>query len=687
MDRSLRTGLDPRRSFAARIGLAIIVLVSLGLVATSLVTLTIVRTRVTTQVQSNFQAQAGGLQQLVALFLAEKATELLVLGESDTIQTAAAARNASYGPNDESLPEVQRLDKHWLKASNDDPLIRSVTSRDRTVNAAAPSLTRFLDSFEAHGEVFVTDRLGGTIAATGRLSDYYQADEGWWTAAWNGGAGAVYISPPKYDESAHITALQIAVPVRNRESNQPIGVLRSTLDVSSLFQMLERVRTGDSGYAVLTDASGKILFDALADNAGMTVLPPSLLTATRSESLGSFADSDAIWGYAQITAPGSPKAAATEAEVNRAVGALGWVAVYRQDAREALAILGDITVGAAVVGSVAALAAAVAAIVLARVLTGRLLALTAVARQIGAGDLDAKPPRMSGSDEISVLAATFSSMTLRLTDMIASVRARSTELASTNERLEAALLAADIGQKDAERARELDRMKSEFVGLASHELRTPLTGIYGFSELLRESPLLPATEHGWAAAINDEAARLRDIIEGLLNVSRIESGAFTVALAPVSLSDCVQIALRALSDLVTERYPIRIDVAPDLWVVADRLRLVEVVENLVSNAIRYSPDGGAIEIAASGSGHEVRLTVVDHGLGIPDEALATLFERFKRIDTPDRAQIRGTGLGLYLVKHYVHSFDGRIDVSSVPGAGSTFSVTLRQEVDGRLQAA
>ena len=231
------------------------------------------------------------------------------------------------------------------------------------------------------------------------------------------------------------------------------------------------------------------------------------------------------------------------------------------------------------------------------------------------------------------------------------------------------------------RSTELDRMKSAFLGMASHELRTPMTGILGYSELVRESPELPEALRGWVNTINNEALRLQLIVGDLLNVSRIEDGLFDQELEPVSLVDCVATALRSYEGELVESDQLVVDVDDRLQAIANPQRLLEVVENLISNAVKYSPDGGQITISASAHRGRVCLSVRDTGLGIPAEALPSLFDRFQRIDSPDRSQIRGTGLGLYIVKKYVDSFDGDVGVESVEGAGSTFSVTLRRARD------
>ncbi len=231
-------------------------------------------------------------------------------------------------------------------------------------------------------------------------------------------------------------------------------------------------------------------------------------------------------------------------------------------------------------------------------------------------------------------------------------------------------------EANVERAIELDRLKTEFVGLASHELRTPLTGILGFSELLLESCDIARPEHAWLTVIVSEAERLSRIIEDLLNVSRIESGALVVDCVPVDLAEAIEIAVRSAGTLATTEHELEVDVPADLWVWADRQKLIEVFENLLSNALKYSPAGGRVRIAATPGDDHVACTVSDEGLGIPEGALDSVFQRFKRVDRPDRAQIRGTGLGLYFVQRVVEAFGGTIEVRSELGAGSEFTVTL-----------
>lgn len=224
-------------------------------------------------------------------------------------------------------------------------------------------------------------------------------------------------------------------------------------------------------------------------------------------------------------------------------------------------------------------------------------------------------------------------------------------------------------------AEELDRLKSEFVALASHELRTPLTGIYGFSGLLAASNELSGDAQTWAEHIHTEAGRLAEIIESLLNISRIESGGLRVLSEPVRLGDVVTPVVDLFA-AHTEEHPINVTGDLEVDVMGDRARLIEVLQNLVDNAIKYSPEGGAIVIDCSSTPESARICVRDHGLGIAAAELPNLFRRFGRIDRPETQHIRSTGLGLYMVKELILRMGGDVSVESAEGEGSTFGVSI-----------
>jgi signal transduction histidine kinase/HAMP domain-containing protein len=230
------------------------------------------------------------------------------------------------------------------------------------------------------------------------------------------------------------------------------------------------------------------------------------------------------------------------------------------------------------------------------------------------------------------------------------------------------------------RLRELDQAKSDFVASVSHELRTPLTSIRGYVEMLRDGDageIQPDQEH-MLEVVQRNADRLLGLIEDLLTLSRIESGAFRVALSPVALDDIVRATLEELRPPASERgVTLVADVAKDVPVVlGDSAQLERVLLNLLSNAIKFTIDRGRVVVRVRPSGEAVELEVEDEGIGIPEAEQGHLFSRFFRSSTSQERAIQGTGLGLTIVKSIVEHHGGEISVRSRPGVGTTFTVRL-----------
>jgi len=226
--------------------------------------------------------------------------------------------------------------------------------------------------------------------------------------------------------------------------------------------------------------------------------------------------------------------------------------------------------------------------------------------------------------------------------------------------------------------RAIDRMKSEFVATVSHELRTPLASLLGFSELLLHRELSPQKRKTFVETIHNEAVRLTGLINDFLDLQRIEAGRMEYDLRPLALPSLLRTVEAACAGQLS-RHQLIIRHSQDLpMVVADSGPLQQVLQNLLSNAIKYSPEGGEILLTVEvlPDEHMVRLSVQDHGLGIPEEALPKLFEKFYRVDSSDHRKIGGTGLGLNLSREIVQAFGGTITVKSVLAKGSTFSFTL-----------
>jgi signal transduction histidine kinase len=228
--------------------------------------------------------------------------------------------------------------------------------------------------------------------------------------------------------------------------------------------------------------------------------------------------------------------------------------------------------------------------------------------------------------------------------------------------------------------RELDQAKSDFLSIVSHELRTPLTSLQGFSELLLTRPSSPERTRQFLGYIHQEAERLGRIVGDLLDLSRIELGrGIELRQAPLTLGPLLEAngeQFRAQTTCHQLTWEVPLDLPQ---VLADRDALNQVIKNLLSNALKYSPGGGAVRLWAARSDRDpgmVEIGVSDQGVGIPREMISRIFEKYYRVSHPDTAQVRGLGIGLALVKHLIEAQGGSIRVESREGQGSCFTVAL-----------
>jgi signal transduction histidine kinase len=310
------------------------------------------------------------------------------------------------------------------------------------------------------------------------------------------------------------------------------------------------------------------------------------------------------------------------------------------------------------VGLIALLLALGAAVVIERSIVRPVRRLRSTAQQLGAGDLSARAT-VRASGEIGDLGTAFNTM------------------------------AAQIAERE-ERLTELDRLKSEFVSSVSHELKTPLTTIKLLAHLLQRSELTEEEKLDYAKTIAVECDRQIDFVSNLLDLSRIESGAYKLRKTRVDIRELISswidverrransLGLRLTTDLPTGLTAARGDI--------EALR--RVMRGLIDNAIKYTRAGGHIRISAREAGEMIALSVSDTGEGIPAADLPHIFDKFYRagseaMETGDAngTAAPGVGLGLYLAQHIVGQLDGQLTVESTPGVGTTFTLLLPRWVD------
>jgi signal transduction histidine kinase len=266
---------------------------------------------------------------------------------------------------------------------------------------------------------------------------------------------------------------------------------------------------------------------------------------------------------------------------------------------------------------------------------------------------------LRGALILTTVAAVTGLMVQRLS---ADGRRRTAQLAEQNERL-----------------LELDRLKDEFVATASHELRTPLTSLSGYLDMSldpAEGPLSPACE-GHLRIAQRNADRLAVLVDQLLFLARADSHPLDLDRRPVALAGILEEAAETAGPAAHAKdISLRVEADDPPDVLADRPQILRVVDNLVSNAVKFTPEGGSVRLAARREGRAAIVEVTDTGLGIPPSEQPELFNRFYRGTSATKKAIPGSGLGLAISQVIAEAHGGTIQLESEPGCGSTFRLVL-----------
>ncbi len=238
-----------------------------------------------------------------------------------------------------------------------------------------------------------------------------------------------------------------------------------------------------------------------------------------------------------------------------------------------------------------------------------------------------------------------------------------------------AALAASLDELEQQRSAllTLSTLKSDLIATLAHDIKGPLTSIIGFAELMEEGFLEGADATDAARTIRTNAQRLAALANDILALSRVDSGELEIADDRVSLRDVVQ---AAIDEAAPERTIETAFDAKTAYIRGDAARLRQVFDNLIRNAIKYSPGGEPVRVELCEDGAKFTVRVIDRGIGVPPGEISKLFQRFGRASNARKSKVAGTGVGLFIVKTIVERHGGTVGVHSDLGAGSTFSVTL-----------
>jgi signal transduction histidine kinase len=470
-----------------------------------------------------------------------------------------------------------------------------------------------------------------------------------------------YLGEVAFDERTARPHMTVAVA----EHDPGAGVLVADIDLGTVLDAIDQARIVDAGYAYAINSSGQLIAhpdkNLVLRHTDFSDLPQVQAALTSAATV-----------RADVMTSGRDPSGTEVLSAFQRVDPPGWWVFVEEPFSVAFAPIEAAIWRTALLLVVFLLVAVVTSVMLARNLVRPIESIQGAAARIGSGALDQRIA-VSSQDELGALAEEFNTMASRLQESYAGlelqVEERTRELTNALARLD-------------EKSRELEAAshhKSEFLANMSHELRTPLNAISGFSQVLRKRM------HG---DINDKQAEYLDeilassrdlltLIDDVLDLSKVEAGQIELEVAPFSLRVALERGLvvvgeRAAKDDV--RVSLNADPGIDT-VTGDERRVRQVILNLLWNAVKFTPAGGAVEVGAARRDGEVRISVSDTGPGIAPEDQARIFEEFQQA-AAGREQREGTGLGLALSKRLVELHGGRVWVESEPGNGSTFIFTL-----------
>ncbi len=242
---------------------------------------------------------------------------------------------------------------------------------------------------------------------------------------------------------------------------------------------------------------------------------------------------------------------------------------------------------------------------------------------------------------------------------------------------------------DRTREQRVETVRRDFVANVSHELKTPIGALNLLAEAVAEAKDDPEAVVRFSSRMHTESERLTRLVQQIIDLSRLQNDLLSEDAATIKVGELVSEACEhSATDSEKKEIEIVMNVEPELYIHGDRAQLHAAVSNLVENAVTYSPEGSRVTVSATHEGENVRLTVADNGIGIPNDELDRIFERFYRVDPARARATGGTGLGLSIVKHVAASNGGSVEVWSEPGLGSSFTLVMPaypQELDEEQQ--
>lgn len=613
------------------------------------------------QVGKSFQTIAENFAKLVGSHLEQQTQKLQLLTQQVPIfKEGLTLANIRYDNRSAAQQQLIEKNRLWDGPQQNDKFVMSYLN-----NTIIKALSRFRGHNSFHSDLVLVDGYGGLVASLGKKPKrFYFYDQQWWKISWNEGLGNIFIGDLKMDERTMIPKLRIAVDIVDHSTNEVIGMLSSIYLLRTLLEDMQRFKPDTVDQISLTDAQGRVIGSTNAELTNRKVWSQlGKLSAPKSSSDSGWTlgrdhlDKAALIGFSTLSTAYNV--------ISDPLYRLGWHIVVSGTRSNALIGVTQSTKLAILVGLVAMALGVLGAIAAASVITRPIENLTATASAMSDGDLN-KRAELTGPEELVALSAGFNRLTDRLHNVIRNLKTQAKQLAKAKRGAEAAT-----------------QLKGEFLANMSHEIRTPLNAILGFADIL-ESSIEDEKQKRHAQTIKASGADLLHLINDILDLSKIEAGRMEIQTSPVNLRVIFSDLQRIFSISAEEKkIDIEMTVAPEFpeYVMLDRVRLRQVLFNLIGNAVKFTDQGRVQCVAKGGPAQEedawdLMIEVCDTGIGINPKAYSKIFETFKQHQGESGATLEGTGLGLAISKSLIEMMGGRIEVYAQPGKGSVFSIHI-----------
>ena len=405
-------------------------------------------------------------------------------------------------------------------------------------------------------------------------------------------------------------------------------------DILRVFSGLLGIDQRTRNYYILDKTTGEVLKSSNPETSPRIDITPNILWAMRDVDAFTIESSRADYMDVAIPITG----------VGGGDGFVVYIIDNKQTVQSLNAEILTLILEAVLIGFAIAIAIS---LIVSKTLLSPIQGITKAAEAMADGDFSRKIKVESG-DEIGILARTFNDMALQIETML-------------------------------EELKNAEKLRREFVANVSHELRTPLTSIRTYAETISDSQGIPEdTEEEFLRVIINECDRMTKIVQDLLELSRLDSGNSKLSVEWFSIEKSVRDVYAAIALEARKRgHILNLELEWKMPMIkGDRARIEQVLMNIITNALKYTPDGGTIDIYGGKTGSEIWIKIQDTGIGIPREDLGHVFDRFYRVDKARTRESGGTGLGLSIAKEIVTLHGGVIEVDSTLGEGTTVVVTL-----------